>query len=260
MDAVFGATATAQPEEEVVATKKSSVDNEKKEVLRAALKEVINEDPDYMSKVNRLSGSIKVLNTLGAGKAGNIVLDKSQPAEPGKRNLKPTSAICGYRLQNIGEETISYITEVWSKDETGKWVGQEVEKQMAPGDVIDLTRPYMTRFCSQPEIAFILANGKIVGGVRKKTGGVKEELGAYYFAFAKDENGVAPAVNDDEVKLSVDDENGVVKGEFEETFGYLNNPKTSKTRGRGKGTDDKFTTQHFTAAYVQRMLEESGMK
>jgi hypothetical protein len=252
MDAVFAnAEAQAPVEGAAVETEKK----QKVQAMRAALKETVQTNPDFAQKLRRLSNSIKVVNTLGYGKGGNIVVDKNASSSD-KRALKPTSAICGYKIQNIGDEAIKYTTEEFTQDETGKFVGNVIEKTLAPGATADLTRQYMTMFCAQPEISFTLANGKIVSSSKKNPKSLKEELAAYYFSFNKAEDGSTPQVNDDEVKISVDDENGKVKPEYVPTFGYLNNPKETRA-AKAKGS--KFTTQDLAANYINKLLEEQGM-
>lgn len=251
MDAIFGQEATVPVAADAVDT---AARKEKVAAMKASLKETVQTSPDFASKLRRLSNSIKVVNTLGYGKGGNIVVDKKASGDA--RVLKPTSAICGYKLENIGTEVIEYTTEVFSQDETGKFVGQVVKKQWAPGETINLTRQYTTMLCSMPEISFTLANGKIVSSSKKNAKSLKEELAAYYFAFNKSEDGTTPQVNDDEVKLSVDDADGKVKPEYVETFGYLNNPKEGRA-ARTKGA--KYTTQDLAANYIHKLLEEQGI-
>ena len=251
MDTIFSQEATAPVAAEAVDT---AARKEKVAAMKASLKETVQTSPDFASKLRRLSNSIKVVNTLGYGKGGNIVVDKKASGDA--RVLKPTSAICGYKLENIGTEAIEYTTEVFSQDETGKFVGQVVTKQWNPGETISLTRQYTTMLCSIPEISFTLANGKIVSSSKKNAKSLKEELAAYYFAFNKAEDGTTPQVNDDEVKLSVDDADGKVKPEYVESFGYLNNPKEGRA-ARTKGA--KYTTQDLAANYIHKLLEEQGI-
>ena len=139
MDTIFSQEATAPVAAEAVDT---AARKEKVAAMKASLKETVQTSPDFASKLRRLSNSIKVVNTLGYGKGGNIVVDKKASGDA--RVLKPTSAICGYKLENIGTEAIEYTTEVFSQDETGKFVGQVVTKQWNPGETISLTRQYMT--------------------------------------------------------------------------------------------------------------------
>jgi len=251
MDAVFESTQVA-PQAEGTET---SAKKEKVAAMRAALKDTVQTDPSFSQNLRRLSKSVRVVNTLGYGKGGNIVVDKAKSTDE-KRELKQTSAICGYVIENIGNEAIEYQTEEFKKDETGKFVGTVVKKTLAPGAKAQLTRQYMTMFCAVPEISFTLENGKIVSSSKKNAKTLKEELSAYYFSFNKDENGNALQVNDDEVKLSVDDADGKVKPEYELTFGYLNNPKEGRA-ARVKG--QKFTTQDLAANYINNLIKEQGI-
>ena len=45
----------------------------------------------------------------------------------------------------------------------------------------------------------------------------------------------------------------IVKPEFEKTFGYLNNEKSSAKKGRAS-SGNKFTTQDLAANYINRLL------
>jgi hypothetical protein len=202
-----------------------------------------------MERLHTLSNSIECVNTLGYGKNGNIVLDKNSA----ERKLKPTSTTVGYVFKNIGNTAIQYKTELFHDDGTGKFVGEVVEKTWNPGETIMLSRKYTTIMCAIPEISFTLANGKIVASSKKisKTGGIDEELSAYYFAFNKDENGNALQVNDDEVKLAIDTADGIIKDEYIETFGFLKNPKSVKLPRQNGGSS--FTTQDLAANYFNRL-------
>jgi hypothetical protein len=261
LDEIFGAedvVATAPEQTEAPARKSSS---KKDKAIRESLKATLQEDANFTNKVSTLSKSIKVINSLGFGKNGNILVDKTKPG----RVLKPTSRIVGYRLQNIGTETIEYVTKQYKLDENGKYVGTTVQKTVAPGGTFDLSRVYMTMFCMRPEISFTLANGKVVagsGGKKKGEDGVgasgaqlEAMLASHYFAFDADADGNKLEVNDDEVKISID-QDGKVKDEFIETFGNYNNPKETKKAGRVK--NDKITTQVMMANYVNKLVQNAG--
>jgi hypothetical protein len=258
--------------EDTIDTNAKATSNEantkKKAEIRAAMSSTIAEDRNFMEKVTTLSQSVQVVNTLGYGAGGNIVVDKEQTVkdEKGKvtkRVLKQTSKIVGYKLQNIGDQPIKYSTVVYSKDADGRWVGTKTEKVAQPGEYFVLNRMYMTLFCMKPEISFTLANGKIVGGSGgKKKGDVdngemklEQFLESHYFAFSKDNN---IEVNDDEVKLRVDDSvSGKVLPEYEEAFGNLNNAKEPKAGRQPK--DSKLTNQVMLANYVRRLVEGEGL-
>ncbi|MEM4385396.1 MAG: hypothetical protein QXD03_02475 [Candidatus Anstonellales archaeon] len=250
-------------ETEVDDKEKSKAKSEKIRLMRELLRETVATDPDFDKKLNRLSNSIEVVNVLGFGDAGNIV--RSKEAEVVKEDgtvqkaLNTVSQVVGYIVKNIGNEPIKYLTEVYTKDPaTGKYVGTKVEKVMNPGETAILTRMYLTLLCSAPEFSFQLANGSIVRGSAKvKPGDVKGELEAHYFKFNK-ETGLQ--VNDDTVKLNVGMKVGdkwVVKPEFEETFGFLNNPKEEKAAKRAAS---KYTAQDYAANYIHRLVKEAGLK
>lgn len=253
MDQVFSTVATQDAPIQETATQASEERKQKLAEMKASLKETIQTSPDYAQKVRRLSNSIKVVNTLGFGKGGNIVVDHKASTKD-NRVLKQVSTVCGYILENIGEEPIEYKTEVFHL-EGDKYVGEVVSKTWKPGEQIKLTRQYTTVLCAAPEISFTLANGKIVQSSKKNAKSIKEELSSYYFSFNKNEDGTTVQVNDDEVKLAVDDADGKVKPEYVETFGYLNNPKEGKTRTAGT----KYTTQDMAANFVYKMMQEGGL-
>lgn len=230
--------------------------------MKEDLHATIAEDPTYVSRLRLLSDTLEVVNTLGFGENGNIVVDKTK-TEDG-RSLIPTSQIVGYRVRNNGSEELKYKTEVWAKGEDGVWTATKTEAVLAPGATADLTRQYMTMLCAIPEISFQLANGKISkgSGASKGTKDIKAELESYYFSFSKDENGVRPSVNADEVKINVGvkgaDGQWTVRDEFAAVFGFLNNPKsTGKGGRRTKGTGSSFNAQDLVANHVARMLAAS---
>lgn len=244
-----------------VATPASDTKKEKIAMMKDSLRQTIATDPEFVNKVRKLSASVEVTHSLGFGDSGNIIVDKSASSKE-NRVLTTTSAIVGYRVANIGSEPIKYVTEVWTQDETGKYVPTKTEKVLAPGGHADLTRQYMTMFCAQPEISFQLANGKIIKGAGSKGAkSVKAELESYYFAFSKDENGNKKQINDDDVKLNVGEKAGdkwVVKAEFIESFGFLNNPKEGGKVGR-KPAGEKFNAQDVAANFVWKMLQNEQM-
>lgn len=255
-------TPTTEPVE-TTATPATSDKKAKIAAMKKSLIETMNTDPEFTQKLRSLSESLEVVNSLGFGDSGNIIVDTTKSTKE-ERALTTTSVIVGYRVRNIGSEGIGYQTEVWTKDESGKYVAQMVDRVLAPGAYCDLTREYMTRFCAQPEISFQLANGKVVRGSGGKgaKAGLKEELEAYYFTFSKDADGNRKQINSDEVKLNVGEKGADgkwhVKDEFVETFGYLENAKEStraaKTRD-GKG----FNASDLAANFVMQMIKGQGM-
>lgn len=252
--------APVAPVDERKAKKKAKL-AEMAEVFKAT----INNDPTFTSKLRTLSNSVKVVNTLGFGESGGLLADENKKnANDDKQTrsdlLVPTSQIVGYRIQNIGDTPINYNTEEYAPNELGVFVGTRVQKTLEPGGIADLTRKFMTVFCSQPEISFKLENGKIVrGSSTVKPGDVDAELGAYYFSF--DDKSLK--VNSDEIKINVgkrvkagDTTKWVVKKEYEATFGFLNNEKSAAKKPRAKKSS--YTAQDLTANYIQKLLQETG--
>ena len=235
---------------------------EKINAMKESLRQTVASDPSFMERLRRLSNSVEVVNSLGFGDSGNIIVDKTNSTAD-QRKLAVTSAIVGYRIANVGEEPIKYRTEVWAQDETGKYVPSQTEKVLTPGATADLTRQYMTMFCAQPEISFQLRNGKIIKGSGSKGDkGLKAELESYYFSFSKDADGNKKQINDDDVKLNVGEKVGdkwVVKAEFVEAFGYLNNPKEGGKAGRRAGSGERFSAQDVAANFVYKMLQNQEM-
>lgn len=239
-------------------------------VMKDELHEAVSKDPSLMERAQSMSNSVEVVNSLSFGADGNIVVDKEATAQrtDGKKSLVKTSAIVGYRLKNIGETPIKYQTDVYSKDENGVYVASRTEKTAQPGETFDLARADVTAFACQPEFSFTFANGKVTRGSGKNNGDLKAELEAYYFRFNPDKDGVTKQINDDEVKLNVGEkiedpetktDKWVVKAEFVETFGFLNNvqPKAEKKKKKA-GSKSNINAQILSANHV-RMMIEKGM-
>lgn len=231
---------------------------ERAKVMKMEFEDALLADPEMSNKLRSLSDSVQVENSLGFGDKGNIIVDKTKE----ERTLIETSQIVGYRVKNIGSQPIKYQTEEWKLGEDGLYESTKVEKELAPGGVVDLTRKYMTIFCARPEISFTLANGKIIKGSGAKTAKTFDsELESYYFRFNKDENGVQKQINDDDVKLNVGKKVGdewVVKSKFVSTFGYLNNPAPDN-KGERRSSKEKYTRQDMEANLINKLIEEAGL-
>lgn len=226
---------------------------EKVKMFKDSMNQTLQENPEYLKNLRTLSPYIEVVNSLGYGDKGNILLDRDKTDSSGKRKLQYTSAIVGYKVKNNSQQTITYETETYMADENGKYIPTVVEKTFAPGEEICIARAYMTKLCARPEISFTLGNGKLVRSSANATD-FRSELEAYYFTFSDEEN---KQINDDSVKLNVAEQLGdkwVVKPEYLEIFGYLNNPseKASKT----KGARNNLTTQDYAANFIFRRDQE----
>lgn len=250
MDNLNGAFEVA----EAVDTKKA----EKKEFLnsvKAEMREVIATDPSYVDRLQSLSGALEVVHTLGYGTGGNIMIDK-KASDADNRVIKQTAQIKGYEVRNIGTEPITYTTEVWAQGEDGVYVAQTVEKVMNPGDVVALTRKWLAVLCSRPEFSFTLANGKIIGHV-KKDKSIEQMLDSFYFQFSSDSNA---SVNDDAIKMSIDEEvadgTRVIKAEYVETFGFLANPAKAKAKKAKAAGGKQLSVQDMVAFYVNKELNK----
>lgn len=230
------------------------------EAWKKSMDKALQENPNLVSQINRLSDSLEVEKCLGYGDSGNIRVAGYHTSEDGKkeRNLVKTSKIVGYRVRNVGTEPIPYTTEVWTKDENGVYVGSRVQKVMAPGATADLPREFMTMLCTAPEFSFQLKNGRIVRGAGASSkNNIKAELRAHYFTFNRSE-GVQ--VNQDDVKMNVgeiDPATGKwhVLPEFQESFGFLENAPEAKGHTTRKAAGTKFSVTTMGANYLYQMLK-----
>lgn len=261
MDSVFEG-------KEVVATDMTEDDAQKKaekkaqaEKMRKLFEADMQKDPTLKERIRTRSDELKVLNTLGYGVEGNVVVDKAaqKAAGDGSRPMVPASRNVGYKVQNVGTEPIEYETEIWEKGEDGLYHGTRVSKTMAPGEIVDLAKEYLARLTSRDEFGFRLQNGSMKHSSKTKSSikTLKDILNAFYFIFSKDESGNVVNVNDDDVKIAIDVD-GVVTPEYEAVFGFLNNPKTS---GRSKGSKagskgSGITSQDIFAHYINNLIKE----
>lgn len=147
----------------------------------------------------------------------------------------------GYLVENVSDKPIEYVTCVYSPNEAGEWVGQEIKKTIAPGKQVAIARAYLTRLALNEEFNLNLANGTIV--CKMDGGDAKELLSKAYFIFDRK---MGMDVNSPEVKILIHEEvmvNGSktfkVRPEYEETFGYLNNQADKKSpRSRASKAND----------------------
>lgn len=218
--------------------------------LKTDLQDKLASDPDYCKRLRSMSDSLEVVHTLGYGTDGNIIRDKSVTD---KRKLDATSKIVGYEVKNIGTEPITYQTETWTQGEDGVYVATLVEKTLEPGQVAYLTRKFTAVMMARPEISFTVANGILISNISGKNNGTDALLEGFYFRF----NDGTP-VNADSVKRSVDEEGAdgsrVVKAEYVEAFGFLNNP--TKSKKKDKKDKPKVTVQDMMANYINTLISQ----
>lgn len=216
-----------------------SAKSKKIKMVKDSMRATLQEDADYLNRTCKKSKSIKVINTLAFGKLAS----------------SETSKIVGYRLQNVGKEPIQYTTKIYTKGADGKYVGQTETRTAAPGATFELNRVYTTMFAMQEDYAFTFANGTIVAGsgtMSSENGKLEDTLASFYFHFKPDADGNAPSVNDEGIKIIIG-QDGVVKEEFNETFGYLNKVKSERAT-----KNEKITTQVMMANYIQRLVRDAG--
>jgi hypothetical protein len=230
---------------------------EKNKEIRDSFAKTLAEDPTLPERSGKLSNAVSVVAILGSYKgSGNIKVAEGSTKE--NRVLEATSATVGYAIKYEGDAPLTYLTEKFTQDPTtGEYVGQVVKATAQPGEVINLSRKYATMFTSIPEIGFTLANGIFHASSKKITASTSldDELLSYYFRFSDN----SKSVNDDDVKVLIEDGEGNIKPEYVDTFGYLNNPKKKKVRGSKEKTSAKFTAQEMCAAYIQRALKDNGV-
>ena len=292
INAIFGQTA----EEATVVTADESVEAKKEFERQAkeAFKEELKENPDLEKVTNQLVPCVRLTKTIASVNETKIKVDKKNVAammkeleaqkdpkvlgEDGKvdatklkkearaKSLVNVPAVVGYKIKNESKETIKYTTDEYVLNkETGEYVGTKVEKDFKPGTEIVLNKKNMTLFCSDPRFSNKLANGKIVASsslvadIKKgKTIGFEEAMKAYHFTFNKLEDGTTPTVDDDEIKIVIDNSDGKMMEEYIPTFGYLLNPKEPKKAGRKSGGKSKFDNQTYAAALIRKLAKENS--
>lgn len=217
---------------------------------KAAFIKKVQENPEFAAELNTLSDTLEVVNALGHPSVKGVIKGENKP--DGSRTLETVMGIVGYTLVNKGTEPLTYLTEVFTKDENGDYVGEQVKRVAKPGESFDLSKKYFTILTSAPAFAFKLANGTVRRGSRTANG-VEEEFLSYYFK----PNDADLKVNSDEFKLNigVKGEDGTlgVKDKYLESFGFLCN-KPEKGSGRSSGNSRTVTQQDIAANYVQSLL------
>jgi len=264
-----------------VDTKKSKDDRKLK--LIAAAEQVLNEvaqvDPTIISKANRLSDKVAVVNSLTFGETGGLkeverYTEKDENGNPiidpktGKpkvvRKIEPKPEIVGYAVMNNSDEAIPYETEVYRKV-GDKWVGEKTSKILEPGKVAYLTKYYFTKLSTAPEINFLYANGKCTIKYHvdeaSNTVDVDKIYATGYFKLSEP----GKSVDDDSFAINIghkvtDKKTGKtierVKKEFEETFGFLNNEKEPAVRARKVAKEGVDNTRLAIAVYLRKLDEQ----
>lgn len=208
-----------------------------------------------------LTGTVKAATKGKDPYVRPYIAGKPMTNEKGKANLyrkvvaRPENV--GYEIKNVSDKAIDYKTAVYAQDETGKYVATEIMQSLAPGKTAVIARVYLTLLALAEEYNLALGNGTVIVKVGKGEG---ESIEKGYFQFKKDSG---MDVNSPEVKQMISEEitvnnqvKYVVKPEFVETFGYLNNEKEKavKKTKTAKPEGLKPTTAEVTAAYLRQKL------
>jgi hypothetical protein len=248
MEAVFaGGDMVGTVEDETKAE-----DKKMKQAMANSFKVKLVNNPDFAASVNTACKNLSVVTIYKYGDTGNIKVDHVNSTDT-NRKLVGCGKPVGYGVSNVGDTPISYTTEEFSKDANGMYVGTILEKTIAPGETIMLTRKYLALLVSRPEFGMKLANGSVVASASKAKNSLDKLLSQSYFNFSSDSG---KTVNDDDINVRIDVD-GVVGDEFLTTFGSLNNPKPQRARKTSSG-GPKFTSQDYVANYIQEMLKQNG--
>lgn len=255
----------------------------RKEAMIASIKETVQNDPTYLEVKNSLSAGLVITKVLGFGDSGNIKRGEDVPAtdkdgnpildENGaqkmKKNLIPIPENVGYIVQNNTTQELQYTIEVFEKNAEGTFVGTPVTKILAPGKSAAFSRKWLTLFSSQAAVSNKFANGRLTRSSARAKGNLspkeayEAELEAYYVQFT--EEGLT--VNDDSLKEQIGKKvkgtDGkpmwVVKPEYNEIFGYLNNVPEKKVGGKKPGAaKPAFDSTDIYANYINKMAKEMG--
>lgn len=164
----------------------------------------------------------------------------------------------GYEVQNVSNEPIVYRATSWVKDENGRFVPNEHEETIAPGAKVYLTRKELAMITIAVPFNMSLANGHVTLKKSKDPADALD-LSNCYFGFDKN---AQMDINSPDVKILIHNKkkvNGttqyIVKPEFEEKFGYLNNAKDVERKQRAK-TGITISRYEITA---QQLREKLGM-
>lgn len=240
------------------------------------LKELKNEvysklenEAEYREKFKSKCAMIHGVNSLGWTDKGGFIANPDVPAKgpDGKRpenGLLTTSGIVGYTFKNVSDVPFTYTTEEYALNADGVYVGTQVQKTAKPGEVFVLSKKYAAFNFSAPEFSFQLGNGKFIrGGKAGRVHSIDEELERYYFKF-EDSN---LKINSDELKIQIGkqvkdkatgEKKWVVKDEFVQFFGFLNNEIVKKPAAGRKREGSAVTDSDAKAYYIQKLLQDQS--
>lgn len=234
--------------------------------------QALETNPNMKNNVSRLSDNVEISNVCYYSDKGGLVQTQKKTVDANGKEVAhkvaPAPEIVGYIIRNVGKEPIKYSDMVYKADPKGIFQGTLTQKTLAPGKSAAISKFYLTVLGISEEFSFVFRNGKIRRGSGKTQNNDWNSLvGIHYFTFS--DKGVS--VNSDDIKVSIATRkevkraNGsiestwVVKPEYIETFGYLNNPSEKMAREKKKSADNK-NLSYQSAAYFMRQMVEASKK
>lgn len=206
------------------------------------------------------SGNIELVAPLGYTDSGSIVNGNKLKNADGTPKIgkdgKPvyeklvSPRIVGYAIKNIGSEPIQYEGTV-CVFEDGVYKKTAVAKTLNPGETVALRKADITRLISREEYNLKVSNAVLNSAGAAKAQDVEALLNAYSFAYTDETIKVPDQIQP--VGDKVGDDEWVVKPEYKETFGFLENPTAPKAR-KARSSAPAADTQTLNANYIQRVL------
>lgn len=247
-----------------------------------AVASLLASDKDLTARLNRLSGSIELVNTYSFSDTGDLVetepavykLDAegnkvkgpdNKPIVLQKHKVAQVPGIVGLSLKNIGNEAIPYQTEEWTKGQDGLFTGKVVEKTMKPGETVVIAKRWAGALLSQPEFGCEMANASATFRNYDQIDATNVFAALDNLTFKFKGEG-APSIHGAKVKIAIDDKKVdkagnktfVVKPEYERTFGYLMNPKPVKAGRTGGAKGPGISKNTKRALLVHDLMKNAA--
>jgi hypothetical protein len=249
---------------EVAKEKKSNPVMEK---AQADFQARLAQDPNFKDKVRSRANDVEITRALAYGDKGGIILNKTGGEVITKNGnkkdgvIESVSGIVGYTVKNVGTDPIAYDTVVCHKNEEGIYVEEVVHRVLNAGQTADLPKQYVTALLSRGEFSLRTKNGFLKKSSRKGIKTLADELKSWYF------QGDGIAVNGPDFKFNISTETvgtdgskkWVVKPEFIEAFGSLENPEEKKVR-QPKAKKSTFDKKDVAAFYLQELIKKEAEK
>lgn len=229
---------------------------------------VLPEDSEEKGSVDTVGDTIT--GTVKMGKSGKyeLPLKAKEPVnKAGKpnlyRKLRPMPENVGYIIHNVSQTPIEYTTQIYTQNDMGKYEGTEVKRSLMPGESVAIAREYLNKLALAPEFNLVFKNGSVIFKKASAADAGKSQaelLKKPYFQFSREEGA---DVNSPDLKDRIDEivevngeKKSVVRAEYAEVFGYLNNtpekaPKAPKAK---KNPSVQPTKAEITAQWARNML------